>query len=144
MSSMYVVIQHQNGRVGHQSIGRAVVEADLDASLTPVALRRKREPLVSFTVYSSKQAAEAIQELEELGDVAVDPRDFDAKWFDPVDCIATIDSLLESRARCVAKGVRTELALLRRVVIEGAPRWASFHPLGGEAEEGNGCEEIFL
>ena len=77
MSNMYVVIQHQNGRVGHQSIGQALVEADLDASLTTLALRRKREPIVSFTVYSSKQAAEAIQELEELGDVDVDPRDFE-------------------------------------------------------------------
>jgi hypothetical protein len=83
MSNMYVVIQDQNGRVGHQSIGQALVEANLDASLTTLALRRKREPIVSFTVYSSKQAAEAIQELEELGDVDVDPRDFDAKWFDP-------------------------------------------------------------
>src|SRR5258705_11962145 len=106
MRNMYVVIQHQKGRVGHQSIGQALVEADLDASLTTLALRRKREPLVSFTVYSSKQAAEAIQELEELGDVDVDPRDFDANRFDPDDCIATIDSLLESRDRCLRQQVR--------------------------------------
>jgi hypothetical protein len=144
MCNMYVVIQDQNGRVGHQSIGQALVEADLDASLTTLALRRKREPIVSFTVYSSKQAAEAIQELEELGDVDVDPRDFDAKWFDPVDCIATIDSLLESRARCVAKGVRTELALLRRVLTEVANRGSTFHLVEVESEEEIGCEKILL
>jgi hypothetical protein len=59
MSNMYVVIQEQIGRVGHQSIGQALVEADLDASLTTLALRRKREPIVSFTVYSSKQVSMA-------------------------------------------------------------------------------------
>jgi len=92
MSNMYVVIQHQNGRVGHQSI----------------------------------------------------PRDFDAKWFDPVDCISTIDSLLESRARCVAKGVRTELALLRRVLTEVAHRGSTFHLVEVESEEEIGCEKILL
>jgi hypothetical protein len=104
MSNRYVVIQDQNGRVGHQPIGQALVEADLDASLTNLALRRKREPLATFTVYSSKQAAEAIQELGELGDVDVDPRDFDAAWFNPVDCLATIDSLLESAAASTGHG----------------------------------------
>jgi len=144
MSNMYVVIQDQDGRVGHQPIGQALVEADLDASLTNLALRRKREPLATFTVYSSKQAAEAIQELEELGDVEVDPRDFDAEWFDPVDCIATIDSLLESRARCVAKGVRTELAFLRRVLTEVAHRGSTFHLVRVESEGEIGCEKVLL
>jgi len=143
MSNMYVVIRDRNGRVVHQSIGQALVEADLDASLTRLALRRKREPLVSFTVYTSKQAAEAIKELEELGDVEVDPRDFDPKWFDPVDCIATIDSLLESRARCVAKSVRTELAWLRRVLTV-AHRGSTFHLVEVESEEEIGREEILL
>jgi len=141
---MYVLIQDQNGRVGYQPIGQALLEADLDASLTNLALRRQREPLVTFTVYSSKQAAEAIQELEELGDVDVDPRDFDAKWFDPVDCIATIDSLLESRARCVAKGVRTDLALLRRMLTEVAHRGCTFHLVQVESEGEIGCEKVLL
>jgi len=141
---MYVVIQDQNGRVGHQPIGQALVEADLDASLTYLALRRKREPLAAFTVYSSKQAAEAIQELEELGDVDVDPRDFDPKWFDPVDCIATIDSLLESRARCVAEGVRTELAFLRRVLTAVAHRRSTFHLVRVESVEELGCEKALF
>jgi hypothetical protein len=95
-------------------------------------------------VYSSKQAAEAIQELEELGDVDVNPRDFDAEWFDPVDCIATIDSLLESRARCVAMSVRTELAFLRRVLTEVAHRRSTFHLVQVESEEEIGCEKVLL
>ena len=141
---MYVVIQEHNGRVGHQLIGQALIEADLDASLTYLALRRKLQPLCTFAVYSSKQAAEAIQELEELGDVDVDPRDFDAEWFDPVECIATIDSLLESRARCVAKGVRTEIAFLRRVLTEAVHRRSTFHLVQVESEKEIGCDKVLL
>jgi hypothetical protein len=108
------------------------------------ALPRKRVPLITFTMYSSKQAAEAIQELDELGDVEVDPRHFDAEWFDPVDCIATIDSLLESLARCVATGVRTELAFLGRVLTEVAHRGSTFHLVQVESEEEIGCEKVLL
>ena len=144
MNSMYAVIQDQNGHLGHQAIGQALVEADLDASLTKLALRRKLEPLCTFTVYSSKQATEAIQELEELGDVDVDPRDFDPQWFDPVECIAIIESLLESRARCVAEGVRTELALLRRVLTEAAHRRSTFHLVEVESESEIGCDKVLL
>jgi hypothetical protein len=138
---MYVVIQEQDGRMGHQLIGQALIEADLDASLTYLALRRKVQPLCTFAVYSSKQAAEAIQELEELGDVDVDARD---EWFDPVECIATIDSLLDSRARCVAKGVRTEIVFLRRVLTEAVHRRSTFHLVQVESEKEVGCARLFL
>ena len=141
---MYVVIQGQHGRMGHQLIGQALIEADLDASLTYLALRRKVEPLCTFVVYSSKQAAEARQELEELGDVDVDPHHFDAEWFDPVECFATIDSLLKSRARCLEEGVRLELALLRSVLAEVAHGRSTFHLVQVESEKEIGCAQLFL
>jgi hypothetical protein len=143
--TLYVMIRDPNSRVAHQRIGPVLVAADLDASLTKLALRRQGELLVNFMRYSSKQAAEAIQELDELGDVEVDPRDFDPQWFDPVEGIAAVDTLLGSRARCVAeKGVRSELALLRRVLSEVAHRHWTFHLLEVESEEELGCDEIVL
>jgi hypothetical protein len=74
--TLYVVVHNPNGGIGHQQIGQALVEADFDATLTKLALRLGCEPLASFTIYSRRQAAAAIQELEDLGDVDVDPRDF--------------------------------------------------------------------
>jgi hypothetical protein len=143
--TLYVMIRDQNGRVAHQRIGPALVAADLDASLTKLALRRKGEFLVNFMRYSSNQAAGAIQELEELGDVDVDPRDFDPQWFDPVEGMAAVDTILGSRARCVAeKGVRSELDRLRRVLSEVAHRHWTFHLLEVESEEELGCDEILL
>jgi hypothetical protein len=82
--TLYIVVREPHGGIGRQQIGQALVEADFDATLTKLALRQGCEPLASFTIYSRRQAAAAIQELEDLGDVDVDPRDFDPKWFDPL------------------------------------------------------------
>jgi hypothetical protein len=125
--TLYVVVHNPDGGIGHQRIGQALVEADFDATLTKLALRLGCEPLASFTIYSRRQAAAAIQELEELGDVDVDPRDFDPKWFAPQECLATVDRLLEHRGRAITTGVRIELAFLRRILADVVDRRDMFY-----------------
>jgi hypothetical protein len=130
--------------MGHQPIGQALVRADFDATLTKLALRMGCEPLAAFTAHSRKQAAAAMQELEGLGDVAVDPSDFDPKWFDPSECIVTVDRLLEHRGRSITTGVRIELTLLRRVLAEVVNRRSTFYLVEPDPDEDIAYETIRL
>ncbi|MGH9895797.1 MAG: hypothetical protein ACREA0_28190, partial [bacterium] len=130
--------------VGYQRIGRAVVEGDVDASLTNLALRREGEFLSTFVGYSRRQAQDVMEELNELGDVELDPRKYDPRWFDPVEGIGAVDTLLDSRSRSVTQDVRAELALLRRVLVEVASRGWRFHLLEVTSEEEIGCDELLL
>jgi hypothetical protein len=133
--TLYVVVHNPNGGIGHQQIGQALVEADFDATLTKLALRLGCEPLASFTINSRRQAAAAMQELEELGDVDVDPRDFDPKWFDPLECLATVDRLLEQRGRVITTRVRIELDLLRRILADVVERRDTFYLVEPDPDE---------
>ena len=135
MRTMYIAVRDPNGGIGHQQIGQALVEADFDATLTKLALRQGCEPLASFTIYSPRQAAAAIQELEELGDVDVDPRDFAPEWYDPMQGLATVDRLLEHRGRAITTGVRSGLAILRRILAEVANRRTTFHLVVTDPDE---------
>jgi hypothetical protein len=135
MRTMYIAVRDPNGGIGHQQIGQALVEADFDATLTKLALRQGCEPLASFTIYSRRQAAAAIRELEELGDVDVDPKDFDPEWYDPLQGLATVDRLLEHRERAITAGARIELALLRGILAEVANRRATFYLVEPDTDE---------
>ena len=44
-NELYVIVRDRGGRVVHKAIGRAIVEAEEDASLTMLALRQGIEPL---------------------------------------------------------------------------------------------------
>jgi len=133
--TLYVVVHNPNGGTEHQQLGQALVEADFDATLTKLALRLGCEPLASFTVHSRRQGAAAIQELEELGDVDVDPRDFDPKWFDPLECLATVDRLLEQRRRAITAIVRTELTSLRCILADAVDRRDTFYLVAPDPDE---------
>jgi hypothetical protein len=136
MNSMHVLIQRQNGWIGNQLVGEAVVDADLDASLTKLALRRGCEPLARFTVCTPRQASDVTQVLEALGDVEVSSRDFEAQWFDPKEGIATVENLLQSRARCLTTSVRAELVFLRRELLDAAGHRSRFHLVEVDSEKG--------
>src|SRR6266540_2680334 len=79
--TLHVVARNSDGRIVHRPIGRALVVADFDAGLTTLALRAGLEPLASFLVDSPSEAADAIETLDELGDVDFDPSDFAPRWF---------------------------------------------------------------
>ena len=119
-NELYVVVRDRKGRVAHRAIGRAIVEAEGDARLTMLALRRGVEPVATFWADSPAQAETAKRTLADLGDVDFEDRDFDPKWFDPAVGIAAIDGLLEhaGRTHSVSPAVRTELELLRRTLDE--------------------------
>ena len=133
--TLHVVVHNLNGGISNQQIGQALVEADFDATLTKLALRLGCEPLASFTIYSRRQAAAAIQELEELGDVDVDPRDFDPNWFDPLECLATVDRLLEHQGRAITTRVRSELAFLRGILADVVDRRDTFYLVEPDLDE---------
>jgi hypothetical protein len=147
--TLYVVVHNPDGGIGHQRIGQALVEADFDATLTKLALRLGCEPLASFTIYSRRQAAAAIQELEELGDVDVDPRDFDPKWFPPrnawqqsTDYSSIGDALSQQEfasnslsfdAFCPASSIAgTCSTLLNRILTRRSPRKRPAWPTNDE------------
>ena len=143
-NELYVVVRDQQGRVAHRAIGRAIVQADADASLTMLALRRGVEPLTTFCAYSPAQAEDARRTLSELGDVDFEDRDFDPEWFDPAACVAVIDDLLEyggRRKRSLSAAVRSDLELLRRTLDEAARRCCKFYLAEVEPGEDLGFAE---
>ncbi len=127
---LYLVVRDRQGQVAHQAIGSAIVEADLDASLIRLALRKGIEPLATFYADSPAQAENAKQTLAELGDVEFDDSDFEPTWFDPAPCIEAINGLLEhgrvGRHR-MSEGVRSELELLGRRLAEVRGRSGWFY-----------------
>jgi hypothetical protein len=125
--TLYVVARDARGRLFHHKVGRALIEADFDAGLTKLALRRRLEPLVSFVVHSPSQAADAMETLDELGDVEVDPHDFEPEWFEPMECMATIEGLLEHMRRSPRAEIQPELACMRDVLTEVNRRCWKFH-----------------
>jgi hypothetical protein len=134
---LYVVVRDRKGRVAHRAIGRAIVEAEGDAKLTMLALRKGVEPVATFWADSPAQAENAKRTLADLGDVDFDDRDFDPKWFDPAAGIAAIDGLLEHAARThsVSPAVRTELELLRRTLDEARRRSCAFYLVEADPRE---------
>ena len=129
-NSLYVVVRNRGGRVAHRAIGRAIIEAEGDASLTMLALREGIEPLATFCADSPAQAEGAKRTLADLGDVEFEDRDFDPTWFDPGACIEAIDGLLEHGLRgkrSFSPAVRGELELLRRTLDEARRRSCKFY-----------------
>ncbi len=124
--TLHVVARNSDGRIVHRPIGRALVVADFDAGLTTLALRAGLEPLASFLVDSPSEAADAIETLDELGDVDFDPSDFAPRWFDPAECLATIDGL-EHLSRQLPADVCQDIASVRLVLLQASRQGWMFH-----------------
>jgi hypothetical protein len=95
MRTLHIVVRDPKGRIGRQPIGQAIVAAAIDEKVTTSALRKGLLALACYQAHSPRQAAEALRTLAELGDVDFEETDFDPQWFQPDECIATIDVLLE-------------------------------------------------
>jgi len=80
--------------------------------------------------------------LADLGDVDFEENDFTPQWFQPDECIAVIDGLLEQRRRPVAGAVRAELALIRTALAQARSRGCSFCLVELEPGERLGFEPI--
>jgi len=129
-SILYLVVRHRRGQVAHKAIGSAIVEADMDAGLIRLALRKGIEPLATFYADSPAQAEHAKQTLADLGDVEFDDKDFEPTWFDPAQGIEALNGLLEhgrvGRHR-LSERVRRELELLGRTLAEVRRRSCQFY-----------------
>ena len=127
---LHLVIRDRTGWIGHQAIGGAIAEADGDASLTTLSMRKGLEPLAAFCVHSPRQAESAKRTLAELGDVDFEESDFAPQWFDALRCLETIDGLLAHRGRgrrSLTEAVRGDLDLLRRALGEAHRRSCTFY-----------------
>ncbi len=128
--TLYVIVRDRRGRIAHRAIGRAVVMAEGDASLTMLALRKKILPVSAFLGSSPAGAAAEMGELADLGDVDFDERDFDPRWFPPNEGIEAVDGLLGHRTRGnrrLSPDVQGELELLRRTLHEARRRSCTFY-----------------
>ena len=127
---LYVLVTDEQGRFAHKAIGSAIVEADMDARLTTLALRKGVEPLATYYCASPARAEHAMKTLADLGDVEFDASDFDPTWFDPEPCMEAIRGLLEhgrkGRYR-LSEEVRRELELLHRVLAAASDRSRRFY-----------------
>ena len=141
--TLHVVFRQPTGRIGHQAIGSAVVEADYEAKLTKLALRRGIESLADFSFYSPAQAAEAMRELDELGDVDFSANDFEPRFFDPQRGLDAVDGLLK-HGRAFTTALREDLVFLRDVLGEATRRGCQFYLVEPEPEEPMPFENLLL
>ena len=135
---LYVILRDRSGVMRHQAIGCAILGADVDASLTTLALRRGIDPLATFGDYSPAAAEHAKQTLADLGDVDFDDSDFEPHWHEPARCIKAIDGLSAlgpETSRILSKAVRSELASLRGILEEASHRSSEFYLVDVEPGE---------
>ena len=142
--TLYLIVRDGNGRIGQQAIGHAILGAETDEDATPSALRNGLLALASYHAYSPRQAAAAMRELADLGDVDFEAMDFAPQWFQPDGCIGVIDRLLERKRRPFAGPVRAELDLMRRALAEAGSRGCSFYLVDPDPGERLGFERIPL
>ena len=142
--TLHLIVRDGNGRIGRQAIGHAILRAEFDEDATPSALRNGLLALAYYQAHSPRQAAAAMRVLADLGDVDFEAEDFAPQWFQPDDCIAVIDRLLERKRRPFAGPVRAELGLMRRALTEAGSRGCSFYLVDPEPGERLGFERIQL
>ncbi len=140
MKTLHLVVRDPNGRIEYQPIGHAIVAADIDGDTTPSALYKSLLALALYQAHSPRQAAAAMRMLADLGDVDFEETDFTPHWFQPDECIAVIDGLLERRRRPFAGTVRAELVLMRRALAQASSRGCSFYLVELEPGERLGFE----
>jgi hypothetical protein len=131
---LHVILRGPNGRTAYQSIGSAIVEAEFESLLLNLALRYHFPSLAEFECHSPQQTAEAIRELDELGDVGPDESDFLPEYFEPSEGILAVDGLLR-HCKSFSTLLRTELELLRRVLDEAEHRQCKFCLMEPEPNE---------
>jgi len=142
MKTLHLVVRDPNGRIECQPIGHAIVAADIDEDLTRSALQETLVALAFYQAHSRSEAAAAMQVLAELGDVDFEESDFTPHWFQPDECIAVIDGLLEHRRRPFAGAVRAELVLIRAALAQASSLGCSFYLVELEPGERLGFEPI--
>ena len=104
MKTLHLVVRDPNGRIEYQAIGDAIVAADFDGGVTPSALHKSLLALALYQAHSPREAVAAMRVLADLGDVDFEESDFSPQWFQPDECIAVIDGLLE-RKRHPSRGL---------------------------------------
>ena len=127
MKTLHLVVRDPSGRIEYQAIGDAIVAADFHVGVTPSALQKSLVALALYEAHSPREAAAAMRVLADLGDVDFEESDFAPQWFQPDECIAVIDGLLERRRHAFAGAVRAELVLMRRALAEASNRGCSFY-----------------
>lgn len=142
MKTLHLVVRDPNGRIECQPIGHAIVAADIDGDVTRSALQDTLVALAFYQAHSPSEAAAAMRVLAELGDVDFEESDFTPHWFQPDECIAVIDGLLEQRRRPFAGAVRAELVLIRTALAQASSRGRSFYLVELEPGERLGFEPI--
>lgn len=142
-SMLHVVFRGPNGRTGCQPIGSAIVEADFESLLLNLAMRHHFASLAEFHCRSPQQAAYAMRELDELGDVDFDEGDFLPEYFDPAEGIPAVDGLLRHGKKFSAL-LRTELEMLRRVLEEAGRRQCKFCLMDPEPNEPMPYRKVIL
>ena len=142
--TLLLIVRDTHGRIAQQAIGPAIVGAEIDEVATPSALRDGLLALACFRAHSPRQAAAAMRELADLGDVDSKAGDFAPPWFQPDDGISVIDRLLERKRRPFAGPIRAELGLMRRALTEAGRRGCRFYLLDPEPGERLGFERIQL
>ena len=142
--TLHLVVRDGNGRIGQQAIGHAILVAELEEDATPSALRNGLLALACYQAHSPRQAAATMRVLAELGDVDYKASDFAPRWFQPAECIAVIDRLLERKRRPFAGPLRAELVLMRRALTAASSRGCSFYLVELEPGERLGFERILL
>ena len=95
--------------------------------MTPSALHQSLLALAFYQAHSPREAVAAMRVLADLGDVDFEESDFSPQWFQPDECIAVIDGLLERRRRPFAGAVRAELVLMRTALVQASSRGCSFY-----------------
>jgi len=135
MKTLHLVVRDPKGRIGSQTIGRAIAAAAIDEKVTASALRSGLVALTFYQAYSPRQAAQAMRTLAELGDVDFDERDFAPQWFEPDQGIATTGLILERAGRRFSASVRGELVRLRESLVEAKGRGCTFYLVETEPGE---------
>jgi len=142
MKTLHLVLRDPNGRIECQAIGHSIVAAGIDGDVTGSALQKTLLALALYQAHSPREAAAAMRVLADLGDVDFEESDFTPQWFQPDECIAVIDGLLEQRRRPFASAVRAELVLIRTTLAQASSRACSFYLVELEPGERLGFEPI--
>ena len=142
MKTLHLVVRDPNGRIECQAIGPAIVAAGIDGDVARSALQKSLLVLTLYQAHSPSEAAAAMRVLADLGDVDFEESDFTPQWFQPDECIAVIDGLLEQRRRPFPGPVHAELVLIRTALAQASSRGCSFYLVELEPGERLGFEPL--
>ena len=142
MKTLHLVLRDPNGRIECQAIGHAIVAAGIDGDVPGSILQKALVALACYQAHSPSEARAAMRVLAELGDVDFEESDFTPQWFQPDECIAVLDRLLEPRRHPVAGDLRAELTVIRTTLAQASSRGCSFYLVELEPGERLGFEPI--